>query len=50
MYKFIIRCITGLQGSSYYSTQAEALEAAKWRTNCTGLPWYVDAVLVRVDK
>ena len=46
MYKFIIRCITGLQGSSYYDTQAEALNAAKFRTNCTGLPWFVDAVLI----
>lgn len=48
MYKYVIRCITGLQGCSYYSTHAEALEAARWRTHCTGLPWYVDAVLVKV--
>ena len=46
MYKFVIRCITGLQGSSYYNTQAEALNAAKFRTNCTGLPWFVDVVLI----
>lgn len=47
MYKYIIRCITGLQGSSYYHTHAEALDAARFRTNCTGLPWYVDVVKVR---
>ena len=47
MYKFIIRCITGLQGSSYYRSHAEALNAAQWRTNCTGIPWYVDVVKVR---
>lgn len=47
MYKFAIQCITGLQGSSYYSTHAEALNAAKWRTNCTGLPWFVTAILIK---
>lgn len=47
MYKYIIRCITGFQGGAYYSTHAEALEAARWRTYCTGLDWYVDAVWVR---
>lgn len=47
MYKYIIRCITGVQGSSYYSTHAEALNAARFRTYCTGIPWYVDAVKVR---
>lgn len=46
MYKFIIRCITGFQGGSYYSTHAEALNAAKFRTNCTGLIWYVDSVYI----
>lgn len=46
MYKFIIRCITGFQGSSYYNTHAEALNAAQWRTYCTGLDWYVDSVKV----
>ena len=50
MYKFIIRCITGLQGSSYYRSHAEALNAAQWRTNCTGLPWYVDVVKVRDNQ
>ena len=47
MYKYAIFCITGLQGSSYYSTHEEALNAARFRTNCTGLPWYVSAVKVR---
>lgn len=47
MYKYIIRCITGLQGSSYYRTHAEALDAARFRTNATGLVWYVDVVKVR---
>ena len=47
MYKFTIFCITGLQGSSYYSTHEEALNAARFRTKCTGLPWYVSAVKVR---
>ena len=46
MYKFIIRCTTGLQGISYYDTHAEALNAARFRTNCTGLTWYVDAVYI----
>lgn len=46
MYKFIIRCVTGLQGSGYYRSHAEALNAAKWRTHCTGIPWYVDTVLI----
>ena len=46
MYKYIIMCITGLQGSSYYEREDEALEAARWRTNCTGIPWYVTAVKV----
>ena len=46
MYKYIIRCITGLQGGSYYNTHAEALNAANFRTNCTGLIWYVDAVYI----
>ena len=50
MYKYIIRCVTGLQGSSYYRTHAEALNAAKFRTNCTGLPWYVDAVKIRYEE
>lgn len=49
MYKYIIRCITGFQGSSYYRNHEEALAAAQWRTKCTGLPWYVDAVLVKVE-
>ena len=47
MYKFIIICITGFRGSSYYSTHEEALNAVRFRTNCTGLPWYVSAVKVR---
>ena len=46
MCKFVIRCITGFQGSSYYDTHAEALNAAKFRTNCTGLPWFVEVVLI----
>ena len=46
MYKFAIFCITGLQGSSYYRTYQEALEAARFRTNCTGLPWHVSAIKV----
>lgn len=48
IYKYQIMCITGLAGSSYYNTHEEALNAAQWRTNCTGLPWFVNAVLVRV--
>lgn len=47
MYKFIIMCVTGFRGSSYYSTYGEALNAARFRTNSTGLPWYVSAVKVR---
>lgn len=46
MYKFVIRCITGFQGCGYYSTHAEALNAAKLRTNYTRFPWYVDVVKV----
>ena len=46
MYKFIIRCVTGLQGSSYYRSHSEALNAAEFRTHCTGLPLYVDTVYV----
>ena len=46
MYKFMIVCVTGFQGSSYYSTHAEALNAAQFRTNCTGLPWFVTAIKV----
>lgn len=47
MYKFIIMCVNGFQGSSYYSSHAEALNAAEWRTRCTGVPWYVTTVKVR---
>ena len=46
MYKYIVRCITGLQGISHYNAHAEALDAARFRTNCTGLMWYVDAVYI----
>ena len=46
MYKYAIFCITGLQGSAYYRTHEEALNAAIWRTNCTGLPWSVSAIKV----
>ncbi len=49
MYKYVIRCINGFQGIGYYSTHHEALAAAKSRTNYTGIPWFVDAVLVRKD-
>lgn len=46
MYKFVIRCINGFQGSSYYRTYTKALEAAKVRTSINGIPWYVDVVKV----
>lgn len=47
MVKYIIQCETGLQGSSYYNTKAEAVQAARWRELCTGLEWIALEVIVR---
>ena len=46
MYKYAIYCVNGFKGIGYYNTHAEALDAAKLRTNCTGIPWYVTAIKV----
>lgn len=46
MYWFVIRSITGVQGTQYYLTQSDALAAAKNRTNLSNIPWYVTAVKV----
>ena len=45
--KWAIYCETGLQGSSYYHTKCEAIEAAQWRRLCTGLDWFIREVMVR---
>lgn len=47
MVKYVIQCETGLQGSSYYHTRCEAMEAARWRELCTGLTWFVREIIVR---
>lgn len=47
--KFIIMSITGVQGCEYYDTHAAALKAAKFRTSCSGIPWYVTAVYHRAN-
>ena len=47
MTKYAIYCETGLQGSSYYSTRCEAIQAAQWRRLCTGLEWFVREIIVR---
>jgi hypothetical protein len=47
MWRYVIECITGLQGSSSYRTYEEAAAAAQWRTNCTGLEWHVKELLTR---
>lgn len=46
MFKFAIFCVNGFKGAGYYNTHAEALEAARLRTSCMGIPWYVSAVKV----
>ena len=46
MFKFAIFCVNGFKGAGYYNTQAEALRAARLRTNLTGISWYVSAVKV----
>ena len=46
MIKYMIQCETGLQGSSYYSTRCEAIQAARFRELCTGLAWLVREVVV----
>ena len=47
MKKYIIQCETGLQGSAYYNTKAEAVQAAWWRMMCTGLEWIALEVIVK---
>lgn len=44
--KFYIEC-NGFQGSTTYDRYDEAVAAAQWRTNCTGLKWEVREVLVK---
>ena len=34
------------QGSASYTRYDEALQAAKWRTYCTGMEWTVRQILV----
>lgn len=46
MVKYAIQCETGLQGSSYYNTRCEAIQAARWRELCTGLEWIVREIIV----
>ena len=46
MYKFVIYSITGFRGISNYDTHAQALEAARFRTDCTGIPWFVSAIYI----
>ena len=46
MYKFVIYSITGFRGISNYDTHAQALEAAQFRTNCTGIPWFVTTIYI----
>ena len=36
-----------LQGSSYYRSYEEALNAAKFRSYCTGVEWTVREVLIK---
>ena len=46
MTKYYIYC-NGFQGSATYNTYDEALNAARWRTYCTGMEWIVKEVLVK---
>lgn len=46
MYKFVIRTIDGFQGTRYFDTHKDALDAAMNLFNLTGQAWYVTAVKV----
>jgi len=47
MKKYVIECETGLQGSAYYTSRCEAIQAARWRELCTGLTWLVREIIVK---
>ena len=46
MYKFIIRTIGGFQGTRYFDTHKDALNAAVLLSDLTDQVWYVAAVKV----
>lgn len=46
MYKFVIRTIEGFQGTRYFDTHKDALDAAAVMSNLTDYAWYVAAVKV----
>lgn len=46
MYKFVIRTIEGFQGTRYFDTHRDALEAAAIMSNLTDQAWYVTAIKV----
>lgn len=45
MIMYAIYC-GGLQGSSYYRSYEEALNAAKFRSYCTGVDWCVRRICI----
>lgn len=46
MYKYAIYSCNGLRGCVLYDTHAEALAAARLRTNLSHSPWIVSAIKV----
>lgn len=46
MYKFVIRTIEGFQGTRYFDTHKDALEAAALLSNLSNHTWYVTAIKV----
>lgn len=46
MYKFVIRTIEGFQGTCYFDTHKDALNAATLLSNLTDHTWYVTAIKV----
>ena len=46
MYKFVIRTIEGFQGTRYFDTYKDALDAAALLSNLSNHTWYVTAIKV----